>query len=402
MADLSAMESWTAGGNSLRRAAFLGMAAVGACLLLRENGRRLRWDDPLFLLLAAYVLWCAASVQWSIDPGTTVRRLMVLGCCVIAALGLSRHLAPRDTVTVAIGVLLGYLVLGVAAEAALGTFRPWSGEYRFAGTVHPNTQGAYLALLALAAIAKLRTEPHHRGFYGCVLVLAMAFIVLTRSRTACAALLAGIAVMGSLSISPRAFLATLIGGVWLVSVIATMAAAFGWEIVDQLSGAAMMGRGEQAESLTGRLPLWSDLSWHIRDAFWTGHGFMTFWTPDHILEISSLQEWAISEAHSSYIESLLDLGLIGLVLWVSAALLGLRRAARLFPETKDPGFLFCVGAIVFGLLRGFTESGMNAPSLTSMILGVILLHTAHVTRTEPRVAAAWRRPAVASNQHSVT
>ena len=50
-----------------------------------------------------------------------------------------------------------FILLGIVAEIALGTFVPLVDGYRFTGTTHPNTQAATeLSLYSLAAITWAR------------------------------------------------------------------------------------------------------------------------------------------------------------------------------------------------------------------------------------------------------
>jgi len=65
-----------------------------------------------------------------------------------------RALSLRDISRLMIWVLGTLTVCRRAGRAASGgRFGPWAGDYRFAGTVHPNTQGPALAALCLAALA---------------------------------------------------------------------------------------------------------------------------------------------------------------------------------------------------------------------------------------------------------
>ena len=121
-------------------------------VLLAIGKRRLNLDGPLVTSMGLLLGLAAASFLWADDPGMCLRRLMVLGCAVIGAAGIARAFSLRQMswlVVVTIGTLA---LLGVLAETALGTFRPWAGDYRFAGTVHPNAQGTSLAAMCFAAL----------------------------------------------------------------------------------------------------------------------------------------------------------------------------------------------------------------------------------------------------------
>ena len=137
VADIEDQEGWAEGGNTLRRVTFLGIAALGMLSLLLVRGKKFRLNLPT-VFIAIYLLWAGASASWSIDPGTTIRRFFVVLCCTIGCYGFCKLIDLKDAVFAALLLSLAYLGLGVAVEIVLGTFRPHVGDYRFAGSMHPN------------------------------------------------------------------------------------------------------------------------------------------------------------------------------------------------------------------------------------------------------------------------
>ena len=159
-----------AGGNVLKGLALSLLAVLGFCLLRRPAARRLRADNLLAVLWLGCCGWCLASVLWSGDPGRTARQDAAMIFCMIAALGIARQFAPRDLVTIVLALTACYTVVGVVVELGLGTFQPWRGDYRFAGTVHPNAQGVQAAMLCLAACCAAvgaRRAGKNAGCWGC-------------------------------------------------------------------------------------------------------------------------------------------------------------------------------------------------------------------------------------------
>ena len=114
----------------------------------------------------------------------------------------------------------------------------------------------------------------------------------------------------------------------------------------------------------------------------TGFGFGAFWTPKHIYEIAISQEWVISEAHSSYLDTALQLGAIGVALFVAIEVCTFLYAAFLSRVTQDPAYLFLVGGVFFCIVRGFTESGLTGASpLTAFLLVSLTAHSWNGNRT---------------------
>ena len=147
----------------------------------------------------------------------------------------------------------------------------------------------------------------------------------------------------------------------------------GFDPISEYQEILLLGRGEETgSSLTGRLPLWQDLSQYIARRPWQGHGYRAFWNPRHIYEIAVSQQWVISEAHSSYFDCTLQLGLIGCTLFILTEICTLFFAAFWFRNSNEPAYLFLVGGVIFCMARGLTESGMSDPNAPSAFLFLAL------------------------------
>ncbi|HUG92328.1 MAG TPA: O-antigen ligase family protein [Planctomycetaceae bacterium] len=405
------LESAAEGGNTLRRAAFAGLAGCGLVLLVLPGGGRLHAAPQRTIPLMLFAAWCAASIVWSDDPAMTVRRLAAMGCLAVAALGFARYFTFRDLVWLVLTVSTLYLFAGVAAELRNGTFRPWSGEFRFAGTLHPNTQGLNLAALSLSALCLARAASRRRLALYLLFGVAMVFLVLTKSRTSLAGVLVALGLIWTVRTPLRAKAAVALAGAWLVAVVALCATLAGLEAHRDIQDLALLGREEEADSLTGRVPLWTELAgWAGRRPL-SGYGFDTFWTDERINAISDEMQWGLHEAHSSYLDIVLSVGLIGGGLLLLVLLPTVVRSARLFRATGRPEHAFVFGWLAFALLNGLTESAMTMPLHPTFVAACglisVLLKPCEVRLGAPeaaslsRAGALQRAPASAALPHSV-
>lgn len=366
-------EKMVTGGNLLRRFAFFGIAGVG--LLFLAVSPHARWSPGLLSnCIAITALWAASTWLWSIDPEMTQRRLIVLGCVLIGAYGIGRSFSPRDLCRLGVAAGLASLAVGLFAEFSLGSFKPWSGEYRFAGTLHPNTQAMYLAVLTLSSFCLARSGEAGSSKYWLTFLLALGFLVLTRSRTATAAALLGVAAAGTLQASWSSRIAVILGTVFIGALILLGVLASGVDLQREMQQAVLLGREEQSESLTGRLPIWMEVSDHIATRPFQGHGYDTFWTPDNIDIVSTRVQWGLRESHNAYLELTLSLGLVGLGLVLSCVLLGIVRAVAQFQATGDAAYGLMAGLFIFGLSNGLLESGMIFPQWPAFIALCGLMH----------------------------
>jgi exopolysaccharide production protein ExoQ len=202
--------------------------------------------------------------------------------------------------------------------------------------------------------------------------LAMAAavgLIFSKSRTA----LAGTA--GSLTLSclllmplrywPHFFT---MGGFSLAGLFAVVAA-----IPPRLLGGAgeilLLGRGEDASNLTGRLPVWEALVPHISERLWLGFGYRAFWDKARVEEFRDYTGgWQVPDAHNSYLEMVLNVGIVGaaplfLAMLAAMVIFG-RRAMKHF----DIGTAFFAGLIFSLFIGGMTEATLFNNSMFSCLM----------------------------------
>jgi exopolysaccharide production protein ExoQ len=394
-ADPDTMEAWTEGGNALRQVAFLSLGVLGLAMLVLPARQSFAGAGLPGTLLVLFVAWCGASVAWSIDGSITARRFVVLGCVVVAALGVARQFTLRELCFLAVAAGAAYLAVGVAAELSLGSFRPHRLDYRFAGTMHPNTQGGVLAALSLASVALIRSWPRWRSLFIATLCAGLVFLVLTKSRTSCVATLLGLAGMWFVAASPR-FKATAGLGLAGVAAVAMLAVVFsGVDVEDELTSVTLLGRQEESESLTGRVPLWIELATYASERPLLGFGYEAFWNAEHIDAVSDEMQWGIREAHNAYLDTVLGVGFVGAGLFVLAGIAGLAAASRRYAQSRDPAYAFVFGLVAFGLANGLLDSGLTMPLFVTFVTYCGLARVAFFREGEaggePRGAASTRR-----------
>lgn len=376
-----------AGGNLLKGLALGTIAALGACLWIQSSWRPFEFNYQLGWWIVAYVAWCVLSLLWSVDAGMTIRNLAVLLFCFAGALGIARRFQPRDLLFM-VFVLFGcYFAVGFFTELALGTFKPWSSEYRFAGTVHPNTQGGFLSLLCVSAFCLSRTSPHKRWFL-LVCVIAALFVLLTKSRTATAATMLGMVTVWCIDFPARVKILTVLAVTWVVGTTILFSMLAGMDVIEETTQAAMLGREAESEALTGRIPIWMELSRYLQDRPMFGYGYQAFWNPKHIELVSDELEWTFREAHSSYIEAVLAIGIIGAFLMLACVAQALRLATRQHRVTHDPAVAFIAAQLMMIALTGFFESIAATVSLETLIAGTGMLMLAIAPRIEPTAELA--------------
>jgi len=119
-----------------------------------------------------------------------------------------------------------------------------------------------------------------------------------------------------------------------------------------------MGREQELadpSKLTGRLPIWNEALARFRERPIRGYGYGAFWSAHRITTFERQNGWSMTHAHSAYIETLVNLGLVGLALGLTAIGAAFFRCRRLTGKDALAGSL--VGALIlFALVSGVAES----------------------------------------------
>ncbi len=372
------MEIQANGGNRIRRLVFGALGLTGIGLNFHRPLSSFRINSLVPFLLLGLVSFCVASIVWSDSPSMTMRRIAVFLCLVAGAYGAAKTLSMDSILYLAVGVSTLTLALGFGCEVALGTFRPWSADYRFAGTVHPNTQGLYLTSLCLGAYCLMRQGSQKRYLVP-IFLAGLAFILLTKSRTSCAGLLLSLFAIWFLRSRKGMLPLVVVSTLWMAATSSLVFSFVSFDFTDQVSKAALLGREEQAESLTGRLPIWETLLPYIQAKLLFGYGYDSFWIPSRVNEVSSELHWGIREAHSAYIDTFLSIGAIGLFFSMFLVVTSLTHAVRCYYATHQEGYAFIFGLIVFGLVNAFTESGMIMPMFVPFVALTGIMHLGFFT-----------------------
>lgn len=359
-------------GSFKRKAALIlyGLLGTASVVLFRDQRWNPRWLG--ITLLTLLVIWVAASVGWSAETGISLRRFIAMFLTLIGSLGVARLLRPDELVSSVLMALTLLVTTSLAIDVAAGA-RPWQSEYRFAGTLHANTQATYCAVLCLAAYCQ-RAAFGLRWMPRLAFLIGFAGIVLTKSRTALLAVVFGLFVAIAVRFSAGMRWAFVAFAISLVAFATVTFASLGDGERSQIRDTALMGRTEQAGSLTGRLPLWDELSDYAAKRPLTGYGYEGFWTAKRIDAVMRSQGWTLQSAHNSYLEATLQIGLIGLTLGLLLLFVTSQALHTAYEVTGVGGYAFAAGLIGIGLADGLLQSHFVNVSFPTVIAVIATLN----------------------------
>ncbi|MCF6293141.1 MAG: O-antigen ligase family protein [Robiginitomaculum sp.] len=279
-----------------------------------------------FLLLLPVII-ALISVNWSIVPDLTLRRAIALLMTTLFAIYLASRYDWQQFIELfaglflilallSIGTVLLLPELGIMSEIHPGA---WAGIYS-----EKNQFGMNMAIAAHLALSAMIFVPKRRLLWGAVLVLTIALVLLSTSKTSLIALvltLFAALVIYLVRTGPRIAVPliyfSLVFGVGLM-----LAVQFFPDFMFSLIG--------REPTLTGRTEIWASLMEQINNRPWFGYGYAVFWFDETgpVYWVRQQTEWLVPSAHNGWLETWLSIGLVGVVGFALAYLVAFVSALR--------------------------------------------------------------------------
>jgi O-antigen ligase len=257
-------------------------------------------------------------------------------------------------------------------------------------------QCALLTLVAGFAVWDGRDRPWlRRG----LITAALLGLALSKSRTTLLALIVAAAV--GLVLQSRGLKRWLVvtGCLTVLCVGAILSSFISVAALDQTADVASMGRRQNVNSLTGRLPLWHEL-WKAADNRpLVGHGYGAFWGEKNVLKYSEIFSWHIPHGHNAYLDMVLAVGIIGGVLYIAWILATALVAAARHESSGRPAYVSVVCLMILSLVHGVTESKFPGAGVGGFVLFMAIAAT---TVRRPAFAAAPSSAHIAPNRRRRT
>ncbi|MGF1567510.1 MAG: O-antigen ligase family protein [Nodosilinea sp.] len=256
----------------------------------------------------------------------------------------------------AVGCILTVFLLPEVGKHPLTEFDgAWRGLYR-----HKNSLSAYMSLSALSFLAILFGKDHPKllgpGLTWTGLGVTVALILLSTSATGLLLLIFLTAILLIYSRyrwrGKRSVLALNLGiGLGIAALIFV---TLNWATI-------LAGLGKDP-TLTGRVLLWQGSLDFWQDKFWLGYGRDAFWHPDlpYAATVGSKIAWQYipPHGHNGFIDTGLEVGVIGLGIFLLGLGLTLTRAFRMAYLRPAAHLLWAAGFLCLFVVFNFIESAI--------------------------------------------
>ncbi len=365
-------------GSALDAVVFLALILAGVGVLVRRGTSVPRvvadnWPVVLFLLFGLL------SVAWSDFPFVALKRwVKALGHPVMALVVLSevnptqaiRRLVTRSAILYA---PLAVLVIKYYPWLGRG-FDPWSGAATNHGISNTKNDLGYVCMfLAVGLFWNLmcarRTDPpvvRRDETLLSVFLLGLVLWLLLKSNSATSSVCVALGVATLVALGLR-FVNTRLA--WLYTLVAVTLGA----VAEVLFGVSrhvytLVGRDS---TLTDRSEVWADVLAMDFNPL-VGTGFESFWLGPRLEALWDRWWWQPNQAHNGYIETYINLGLIGLVLLAVVSLAAFSKAQRDLQSSPDLG-RFRFAWLLMILTYNYTEATFKGVHLVWTVFHLIAM-----------------------------
>ena len=352
-------------GSPLDRLVFLGLILAGISVLrqrhvtLTKCVRHNRW-------LTIFIVYCFIAIVWSDFPFVAFKRWIKILGHPIMVLVLFSEPDPQEAITRLLKrcayVLLPMSVLFIKYFPEYGRgFDSWSGLPMNMGvTLNKNSLGLLCMivgffyvwhLLKLFKAVKSKTSRNELRLTLLFLAMTGWLLWMANSQTSLVSLLTGVFVLVFLGwrwVNKRTVGAYFISGIVVLGV-AEMAFGLSATVLK------LLGRNP---TLTDRTEIWHDvLNVPINPIL--GAGFESFWMGDRLTSLWEKWPHQPNQAHNGYIETYLNLGLLGLFILLALLVATYCRASREL-LWNFPFGRFRMGFLVAVIVYNWTEASFKA------------------------------------------
>jgi exopolysaccharide production protein ExoQ len=365
-------------GSPLDACVYFALIATGACVLAK---RRVKLSEVIRnnQWLTIFFVYCLLAILWSDFPFVAFKRwIKVLGHPIMALIVLTEP-DPTEAVTRLMKrcayVIVPVSILFIKYYPQWGRgFSGWTGEaYNTGITTNKNALGAdcfifgYFFVWYLLETWHLERSRERRNELlltsGFLLAISWLFSE-AHSSTSLVSYVLGIAVVAFLGLR---FVERRLIGTYLICAGIFLVLA---QSMFDVWGSFLQFLGKD-QTLTDRTGVWHDaLQIHINPLL--GAGFESFWLGDRLKIMWDKWAWHPNQAHNGYIETYLNLGLIGLFLLVALLIATFWKSRReLFTNFQFGRFR--LGFLVAIIAYNWTEAAFKNISSLWFIFYIIAM-----------------------------
>jgi putative inorganic carbon (HCO3(-)) transporter len=340
----------------------------------------LDWAILLLALTTVASLWVTSFPDITFPQVYRLLGGMALFYAIVNWTDSVSRLRWMESGTIAAGLLLALLApFSVQWDISKFPFIP-AGLYQrfiqlFSDTVNPNVMAGNLAILLPIALGWLvfgwrQLSWRQRTLASAAVLMVLGMVFLTQSRGAWLAL--GVVVIAMITLRW--------GWGWLVSLGMTLAGSLSAYLIGFKQVADFLLRGTSLGGLDGRLEVWTRAVFLIQDFPLTGVSIGTFGrVADTLYPFFQYAPGKIDHAHNLFLQVAVDLGIPGLIAWLSILSLVTLASWQIYHR----------GRVKMNLMAAGLGAGLLCSQIALVVHGLTDAVTWGMVRPAPLVWVVW-------------
>ena len=337
--------------------------------------------------LTVFLMLCATSIIWSLDPAQSSRRLVGLIFCMLIGLLLAFRFEPQRFLHLLSWVLLftalaSLVVVLVMPEVGRDAHGDWIGVFN-----HKNRLGVMMGLGLVVWFIKLIQKLGNP--LGSVGALGMIGLMLVMSDAMTSILTGMIVIVLILSMPALQRSGTALIGALLIltSLLLPLLAFAVVYFLDVMIG--ILGRDV---TFAARTIIWKTVTQHLRDRPFLGYGYEAYWQGKSGMSsevVRAMGGFVPYSAHNGYLDIALAVGFPGLVIFLFLIGMNLDRALLYLRSARSTGAMTILAVLTFLLIFNTVESSFIEYNGIGWIL--FCLHHSDSGKRDASASAIYRR-----------
>ncbi|BBD58441.1 O-antigen polymerase [Nostoc sp. HK-01] len=364
------VEFYEGSDNTLIKVTFLFIYFITFFLIaLRWKKLVYLWQKDSYILLLIGI--STASIIWSYNQSATISRSFALLGTTLFGMYLASRYTLKKQIVILSWTFGAVIFLSLIFAVALPKFGIMGGIHTGAlrGIYnHKNVLGKMMVISTI--IFLIRSSNKNNLLVYCGLILSILLLLLSRSSSAILNLLIIInllLILRTWRFPYRVMIPFMIGIATLIS---------GLVIWFNNNSEILFNAVGKDASLTGRTDLWSAVLDMIWKQPWLGYGYGAFWfSPDTAESVWYSVGWKAPNAHNGILDLWLNIGLIGIIIFILSFLKTLSKSFIWLRYSKiSEGFLPLI-FIIYMILSNLTESALMLQNDIFWILYVSIAYS---------------------------
>lgn len=336
-----------------------------ACFIMSPAFPRIARAAARHKAFSVLALLAFVSISWSPDPVDALRRSVLFGLTLLFSLYLAEYYDPQEQMllilfTGVIAVIASFLVVFLLPGFGYGYEGEWKGIFG-----HKNDLGMYVIFLVSPAFF-MRLKQSLVGIATAgILGLAAVLVLMSQSRTAwLLAFVFGCYVCAYKLIARFRRRDAVLLSITVMSIAGVMMSL---AVTQYDSLLRLLGK---TSDLSGRLQIWKAVAFAISKHPYLGYGYGGFWNQSQgeSMNVIMAVGFPLNHAHDGYLNLWLQLGLVGLLLFIWSLVAATRNGVKSLRLGHQNYVAWCLGIILLVIVGNIDESFiMKYNSLATML-----------------------------------